>query len=271
MCDAIHFVRSAILAMLLVTSWTACGPGRAAPTRQASTAPSSPSSPSPARDEVGSLETALSGSEAMAVSGIPGSTTDIPDRSPDGLVRVVSPESRGLVYVKPRPDFSRYKRVILEPVSISYRPAAPRFRDPDHEVLARRIRRDVIAAIEAGPGWERVYQPDEDVMLVRVGLLDLDVDPDLGRFTGSSVVYANSAGGAILSFELADSLTGLPIYRYIDRRALPAGTYPGSDVDRQRLAQTFSDFAESLGATLRRNFEILREVERSEAPPPATP
>jgi hypothetical protein len=201
--------------------------------------------------------------DEAALERIPELELGAMDRSPDGLVRMALPEIRGLVYIrKPRPDFERYSQMILEPISLSYREAAPRFRDQDHELLARQFRADVMAAIEAGPDWDRVYQPGPDVVLVRVGLLDIDVEPDLGRFVGSAVNYANAGGGAILTFELADSQTGDPLYRYIDRRALPAGTYPGSDVDRIRLSEAFSGFAGDLAVLLQRQEGILGGGER---------
>ncbi|MBW2425612.1 MAG: DUF3313 family protein [Deltaproteobacteria bacterium] len=186
------------------------------------------------------------------------------ERSPDGLVRVEAPESRGLIYVKsPRPHLQRYKRMILAPTEISYRKGGPQFGSLDHDILAKRFRADLIAAINAGPAWERTDRPAEDVLLVRVAIIDVDVQPDLGG-SGSSITYATAAGGAIVAFELAESQTGQPLYRYIERRILPAGVYSGSRVDRQRLAELFGQFARHVGAQLREHYAVIREIERIE-------
>ena len=94
-------------------------------------------------------------------------TGDDVERTADGLVRVHAPEARGAVYVKPpRPHLQRYRAMMVEPASITYRESGGRFRESVQNLLEEGFRKDLLAAIRRGPAWESVDVPGPDVLLV---------------------------------------------------------------------------------------------------------
>ena len=109
--------------------------------------------------------------------------TRIPEeRTDDGLVRMPS-RAAGGVYREPSADFTRFKRVILEPPTIefdaSWREANPKVTDKE----VRRIRDEAVKLfreeftrelVKSGP-YEFADTPAADVLLVTPRVIDLDI------------------------------------------------------------------------------------------------
>jgi len=150
----------------------------------------------------------------------------------DGLHLVPGSEV-ALAYVKPEADFSVYDRVvILEPYVAfkkgwerDHRGGTTLFRvtKKDMEEIKRRMAklfREVFeGTLAAGDGYPVVGKADDDVLLLRPAIIDLDVTaPDVDR-PARSRVYTSSAGAATLYLEIYDSVSGEILARVIDRQA----------------------------------------------------
>ena len=132
---------------------------------------------------------------SLLVAGILGGcgyTRVAEERTDDGLVRVPSRASGG-VYRDPAVDFSRYRRLILEPPTIEFvKDWRDQHREVDDRELARirseavRLFRDEFAKelVERGP-YEYADAPAPDVLLVVPRVVDLDIlAPDGEREVG---------------------------------------------------------------------------------------
>ena len=150
--------------------------------------------------------------------------------SHDGLVLVEDAEVHA-AFIHPDADFSVFKRVAILPALVAFRSdwqqrqnrgsRSRNVRASDME----RIKEDVadllndvfIEQLEAA-GYEVVNDADDDVLILRPAILDLDVvAPDVSA-AGRSRSYTATTGAATLLLELFDSTTGQILGRAIDRR-----------------------------------------------------
>ena len=77
----------------------------------------------------------------------------------------------------------------------------------------------LIEVLEANDGFEVVSESDDDVLLIRAAIIDLDVTaPDVSS-PGRSATFTADSGAATLYIELYDSVSGQIIGRAIDRQA----------------------------------------------------
>ncbi len=147
----------------------------------------------------------------------------------DGLVQIED-ASGAAVFIHPDADFSVFRRVsILEP-SVAFRSNWRRDQNRGRSTNVsasdvERIQADVASLfvdaftqqLEAA-GYDIVNYVDEDVLIVRPAIVDLDINaPDTNR-AGRNRTYTTSAGAATLFVELYDALTGELIGRAVDRR-----------------------------------------------------
>ncbi|MDH3744345.1 MAG: DUF3313 domain-containing protein [Acidobacteriota bacterium] len=150
----------------------------------------------------------------------------------DGLHLVPGSEV-ALAYVKPEADFSIYERVmILEPYVAfkkgwerDHRGGTTLFRVSKKDMeeiktrMAKLFREVFEGTLAAGDGYPVVRKADDDVLLLRPAIIDLDFTaPDVDR-PARSRVYTSSAGAATLYIELYDSVSGEILARAIDRQA----------------------------------------------------
>ena len=148
----------------------------------------------------------------------------------EGLV-AIEDGNLAVAYIDPGADFSVFQRVsILEPF-VAFRSNWQRDQNRSRSRNVRasdveRIKGDVasifmdvfVEQLEAA-GYEVVNYADEDVLILRPAIIDLDISaPDVGR-QGRSRTYTASAGAATLFMELFDAYSGDLIGRAIDRRA----------------------------------------------------
>jgi len=82
-------------------------------------------------------------------------------------------------------------------------------------------------------GYDVVNYADEDVLILRPAIIDLDVSAPDVRTAGRSRAYAATTGAATLFIELFDSLSGDILGRAIDRRA--AGNVRGFAIQANRV------------------------------------
>jgi len=187
------------------------------------------------------------------------------ERSPDGLVRVDAPETQARIYVKPpRPYLQRFDRMILGPIQLAYKQGVRGLSAREETGLRNRFRQMLLDSIRRGPAWSLTDRPDEGVLAVRVAVVEIDMSTRDQMSNTSNISFRRANGGAVLIIELYDSATRKPLFRFIERRTLPSGTYSGHGIDQRRLALTFDRFADDLGASLRNHYAIIREIERRE-------
>jgi hypothetical protein len=153
----------------------------------------------------------------------------------EGLKRVKRP---GLdqVYVREGVSLVQYKRVMLDPVEVSFdKNWNPRgstgsrldAADPMaiREGLAK-LARDVFKReLERKGGYPLVEAPGEDVLRVRAQIVDLYINAPEVNTPGITHTYVVNAGEMTLVAELHDSQTNALIARVVDRqRGLERGT-----------------------------------------------
>ncbi len=184
------------------------------------------------------LSRALKGLTLSALLAITGASVSAEEEagrvSFDGLVALE--ESRVYsAYIDPDADFSVFQRVaILEP-HVAFRSNWKRDQNRSRSRNVRasdvdRIKGDVSALFKdvfteqlEAAGYEVVNYADEDVLVLRPAIIDLDINaPDVQR-GGRSRTYTANTGAATLFIELFDSLSGDIVGRAADRRAASNG------------------------------------------------
>ena len=151
------------------------------------------------------------------------------EKSWDGLVTIEDSN----VYsasINPDADFSVFRRVsILEPF-VAFRSNWERDqnRSRTRNVRASDVERiksdvadllmDVFTEQLEAAGYEVVNFADEDVLVLRPAIIDLDVTAPDTRRAGRSRTYVANSGAATLFIELFDSLSGDLLGRAVDRR-----------------------------------------------------
>lgn len=147
----------------------------------------------------------------------------------DGLVPVE--ESRvHAAYIDPDADFAAFQRVSILDPHVAFRSNWLRDQNRSRSRNVRasdveRIKVDVAALwkevfterLEAA-GYEVVNYADEDVLVLRPAILDLDVTAPDVRSSARNRTYSANAGAATLLLELFDSMSGDLIGRAADRR-----------------------------------------------------
>ena len=147
----------------------------------------------------------------------------------DGLVMLEETDVYA-AFVDPAADFGVFRRVALIRPSVAFRSNWQRDqnRSRSRNVRASDVERikedvadlfmDVFTEQLESAGYEVVNYADEDVLIVRPAVIDLDVSAPDTRGGGRSRTYTATAGAATIFVELFDSLTGDLIGRATDRR-----------------------------------------------------
>jgi hypothetical protein len=149
----------------------------------------------------------------------------------DNLVPVKDAKM-SLAYIDPEADFSVFKRVaILEP-GVAFRSNWQRDqnRSRSRNINANdmdRIKADVAELFQQvfterleEAGYEVVDGANEDVLLLRPAIIDLDIAAPDTRSAGRSRTFTASTGAATLYIQLFDSLSGDIIGRAADRQSV---------------------------------------------------
>lgn len=155
-----------------------------------------------------------------------------PDVTFDGLERVKKSKA-DLVYVLPEADLSGYNRVIILEPEIAFRKnwqsdqnsgrMSNRISNKDMERMikdGKKLFLDEFSKVLEKKGYTTAEEPDDDVLLVRPSIVDLDVKaPDPNNMNSMwTKVYSEDAGEATLVIELYDSVTKQVLVRAIDHK-----------------------------------------------------
>ncbi len=150
----------------------------------------------------------------------------------DNLVKIDSKKMAG-VYVLPGADFRPYTKVMLDPTEVAFKKDWQRDYNNTTRGLNQRIsNKDVEKALETArtgfgeilakaytdAGYQIVTTPGDNVLRVKTGVINLDVNaPDL-MTAGRVRSYSEEAGSATVVFEAHDSMTGAILGRAVDSR-----------------------------------------------------
>lgn len=141
---------------------------------------------------------------------------DGPDTA-DGLYRVRTTRIAA-AFLKPGADFARYDKVIIDPVTVSYKSgqaglsseAMQRLKDIVHQAFARQLGRSSVYSV--------VTEPGPSTLRVTGRLVDLVVSAPPPR--GRDTMFVVEAGQMTLLLDVRDSQSGEPLARIADRRAV---------------------------------------------------
>jgi hypothetical protein len=177
--------------------------------------------------------------------------SDLPDITEEGLHRV--PDSKlALVYAAPGADLKIYQRVKLMDAYVAFRKnwerdqrstATSRISISSRDIerikdnLAQEFQVVFSQTLKEG-GYELVDESEEDVLLVRPAIINLDVKAPETSQAGRTMTYVDSAGEMTLYLELYDSVTGDLIAKALDRRVdnSRAGMYTWANSVTNRAA-----------------------------------
>ena len=158
----------------------------------------------------------------------------------DGL-ELVEKDRRGEIYAARDVDWSTYKKIKFEDVTVAFRKNWLRDQNHGRKSLsnrvtandAERIRNDLASLFEEvfteelteKGDWVIVEESAEDVLLIKPSIVDLDVyAPDI-QGASRTRSYTDSAGKMTLKLELYDSATGAILALASNRQESPVRGY----------------------------------------------
>ena len=148
----------------------------------------------------------------------------------DGLVAIEGSRVYS-AFIDPAADFSVFQRVAILDPHVAFRSNWQRDQNRSRSRNVRasdveRIKEDVAGIFKdvfteqlEAAGFEVVNYADEDVLILRPAIVDLDVTAPDVRSAGRSRTYTAGTGAATLFLELFDSVSGQIVGRAVDRRA----------------------------------------------------
>lgn len=159
---------------------------------------------------------------------IPALGAATPTETPDGLKLVKRP-GLDTVYVREDVSLAKYRKVMLDPVEVSFdknwdprRGTASRLEAADpvaiQKGLAELAREVFRRELEKKGGYPLVAEPGDDVLRVRARIVDLYINAPEAQSAASTRVYVVNAGEMTLMAELYDSVTNTLLARVIDRQ-----------------------------------------------------
>lgn len=175
--------------------------------------------------------------------------------APEGLVQTRS-WNLDQLYVRPNTDLAGYRRIVIDPVQVSFRSDWNRdFVDP-HASLRRLSQDDVRKIVEdtasglqnalaetfKARGYELAAAPGPGVLRLSPSLTDLYVNAVEDLYTGGTTKsFTKDAGEATLLLDVRDAASGTLLARIVDRRTATEtkGTQRGDLIRSPRLQSSF--------------------------------
>ena len=146
----------------------------------------------------------------------------------DGLEKI-KVKDIDLVYARPGATLATYKKVMLDPVDVSFHKdwnpertgsrlkLSPEERENIRSGVAKIVHEEFTKTLSAKNAYPIVTAAGPDVLRAKVKIVNLYVNaPDTG--VGRSRTYTVSAGEMTMFLELYDSETGAVLARVVDRR-----------------------------------------------------
>jgi hypothetical protein len=168
---------------------------------------------------------ALAGMVAFTLPALSAMRAQAPETW-EGLKRVERP-GLDTVYVRDGVNLSKYKRVMLDPVEVSFdknwnpRRGPGSFDTADPQAIRKdlaKLAREVFKReLEKKGGYPLVEEPGDDVLRVRAQIVDLYINAPETNGAGITRTYVVDAGEMTLVAELQDSQTNALLARVVDR------------------------------------------------------
>ena len=150
---------------------------------------------------------------------------EVGDVTFEGLERVQG-SKMAIAYKSPEADFSVYKKVMLLETYVAFKKnwkkEHRRVSKSDMNRIKKRaanLFRQVFTDVLEEGGYPVVDGADDDVLLVRPAIIELDITAPDVHTTGRSRIYITNAGNVTLYVELYDSTSGAILARGIDRKS----------------------------------------------------
>ena len=172
---------------------------------------------------------------ALNVVALPAAaaSSEAPPETWEGLKLVKRP-GLDTVYLRDGASLAQYKRVMLDPVEVSFdkdwnpKSHVPLGDTADPQAIRKNLgelARNVFRReLEKKGGYPLVDEPGEDVLRVRAQIVDLYINAPESDGPGITHVYVLNAGEMTLMAELYDSRTNAILARVVDReRGLERG------------------------------------------------
>jgi hypothetical protein len=157
----------------------------------------------------------------------------------------------GAVFVvTPTPDWSRFRRVVVEAPRIDYAARSARPGAADEQRLRHQLRAMLARTFEDALGWEVVDEGAEADVRARVVIngLELAAPPTSPIRT---TAFQSPTGRVGFALELEDAARGTPLFAFGERRPLPGGTFVGPPwTELQRTREAFRRFTRDVRAAL---------------------
>lgn len=164
---------------------------------------------------------------------------ELPQTSPEGMVLLPDTEVSA-VYAMPGASLDQYTKIILLDCYVAFRKDwerdynrsaafSQRVSTNDMErikqSLADEFRKVFTGELEDNRGYAIATEPDDDVLILRPALVNLDVTSPDTNSASMTRTFVTSAGQVTLYLELYDSVTGAIIARIIDPQAADRGGF----------------------------------------------
>ena len=153
-----------------------------------------------------------------------------PEVTEDGL-HLVKDSNLALVYAVPGADLNGYQRIWLVEPYIAFkknwqrdqnRSKGIKVSSQDMERIRTRLASEFTSVfaevLQENDGYELAEERADDVLIIRPGIINLDVNAPDTMNTGRSRTYASSAGEMSLYLEAYDSQTNALIAKALDRK-----------------------------------------------------
>ncbi|RPI13495.1 MAG: DUF3313 domain-containing protein [Lysobacterales bacterium] len=187
----------------------------------------------------------------------------------DGLVQV-KPKQMDAVFLLPGADFRTYTKVMLDPTEVAFKkdwmkdlnrqrsPGARVSQEDADKILsaARQNFDDIFREAFEKAGYPVVTSPGPDVLRVRTGVMNLDVNAPDTQSAGMSRTYTANAGAATLVVEMRDSTSGALLGRVLDSRE----TRETASMQRATSVSNLADFRALFGNWARISTKGLEEL-----------
>ncbi len=152
-----------------------------------------------------------------------------PKTTIDGL-ELIDDTRLALVYAQPDADFGRYNKIYLDDAYIAFKKNWQRSQNRSHANSINsddmtRIKselsslfREVFSNTLTQGGYELVTELDDDVLLIRPAIINLDITAPDTRSANLTQTFSETAGEMTLYLELYDSVTDDLIAKVLDRQ-----------------------------------------------------
>jgi hypothetical protein len=155
----------------------------------------------------------------------------------DGLQKVDA-KRFDLAYLLPGADFKAYTKVMIDPTEAAFRKnwqkdhnnasrgLDMRISDDEAREMLQAVQtsfHDIITQAYKDAGYQVVTTPGPDVMRLKTGVFNIDVDAPDQMTASRTRTYSSEAGRASMIIEVRDSMSGAVLARGIDTRDVGDG------------------------------------------------